>query len=232
MTTAGESPKELIEEGQALVHSLASKIARNLPFRVDLDDLIAYGQVGLAEAARHFDPERGVQFTTFAYYRIRGAIYDGVSKMSWTSRARYAKYRLDAMANEALEQAHESNPIDDSASLDEEARWFRNVTEKLAVIQLVSGPDDSESGIRASAIEDPSISPAASAAGRELNKRLHDLVDKLPGPERRLIRTVYFEGATLQEAANRLGISKSWASRLHAKTLEELARLLRKMGAD
>jgi len=230
MTTADESPKTLIEDGQALVHSLASKIARNLPFRVDLDDLIAYGQVGLAEAARQFDPERGAQFTTFAYYRIRGAIYDGVSKMSWTSRARYARYRFEEMASEALAQAHESNPAD--ASLADEARWFRNVTEKLAVIQLIAGSDDSEAGIRASAIEDPGMSPAASAAGRELNKKLHDLVDKLPGPERRLIRTVYFEGATLQEAANRLGISKSWASRLHAKTLEELARLLRKIGAD
>ena len=230
MTTAKESPKKLIEEGQALVHSLASKIARNLPVRVDLDDLIAYGQVGLAEATRQFDPERGAQFTTFAYYRIRGAIYDGVSKMSWTSRARYARYRFEEMANEALAEAHEGSPAD--ASLSEEARWFRNVTEKLAVIQLVSGSDDGESGLPASAIEDPAMSPAASAAGREMNKKLHDLVDKLPGPERRLIRTVYFEGATLQEAANRLGISKSWASRLHAKTLEELARLLRKLGAD
>lgn len=230
MTMAAESPKALIEEGQALVHSLATKIARNLPIRVDLDDLIAYGQVGLAEAARQFDPSRGTQFTTFAYYRIRGAIFDGVSKMSWTSRARYARYRAEEMTNETLAEAHESNPAD--LPLAEEARWFRNVTEKLAVIHLVSVSDDGETGLRASAIEDPGMSPAASAAGRELNKKLHELVDKLPGPERRLIRTVYFEGATLQEAANRLGISKSWASRLHAKTLEELARLLRKIGAD
>ena len=230
MTMADQSPKALIEEGQALVHSLATKIARNLPIRVDLDDLIAYGQVGLAESARQFDPSRGAQFTTFAYYRIRGAIYDGVSKMSWTSRARYPRHRFEEMASETLEQAHESPSAD--PSLAEEARWFRNVTEKLAVIQLVSAADDSETGIRASAVEDPGMSPAASAAGRELNKKLHDLVDKLPGPERRLIRTVYFEGATLQEAANRLGISKSWASRLHAKTLEELSRALRKIGAD
>lgn len=58
MTMADQSPKALIEEGQALVHSLATKIARNLPIRVDLDDLIAYGQVGLAESARQFDPSR------------------------------------------------------------------------------------------------------------------------------------------------------------------------------
>jgi DNA-directed RNA polymerase specialized sigma subunit len=34
--------------------------------------------VGLAEAARQFDPSRGGQFTTYAYYRIRGAILDGL----------------------------------------------------------------------------------------------------------------------------------------------------------
>lgn len=67
--------------------------------------------------------------------------------MSWTSRARYARHRSEEMASETLEQAHESPSAD--PSLAEEARWFRNVTEKLAVIQLVSAADDSETGIRA-----------------------------------------------------------------------------------
>lgn len=232
MTTADKSTTELIEVGQALVHSLAAKIARNLPVRVDRDDLIAYGQVGLAEAARQFDPQRGAQFTTFAYYRIRGAIYDGVSKMSWTSRARYARYRADEMATDTLALAHESSPGNDATPLADEARWFRDVAEKLAVVHLVSGADDGERGVRESSIEDTAVSPAASVASHEIDAKLHDFVDKLPAPERRLIQTVYFEGATLQEAANRLGISKSWASRLHAKILDDLARSLRRIGAD
>ena len=54
-------------------------------------------------------------------------------------------------------------------------------------------------------------------------------VKKLPAPESRLIQLVYFEGYTLQDAGEVLGISKSWASRLHAKILESLATEMRQM---
>jgi RNA polymerase sigma factor for flagellar operon FliA len=56
------------------------------------------------------------------------------------------------------------------------------------------------------------------------------MVDTLPNIEEKLIRLVYFEGATLQEAGDSLGISKSWASRLHTRALEHLASSLRKLG--
>jgi RNA polymerase sigma factor for flagellar operon FliA len=221
---------QLIGEGQALVRSLAFSISRNIPVPVDLDDLISYGQIGLAEAAREFDPSQGVQFTTFAYYRIRGAIYDGVSKMSWTSRARYNRHRYERMANEALQAEKAQDSSNDS--LVEQSRWLRNMSEKLAVIYLASGGDDERGGVRESSLEDPRATPSGLIAGREILEKLTELVNSLPAPESRLIRTIYFEGATLQEAAIRIGISKSWASRMHAKILEQLARSLRKIGAE
>ena len=87
MTAPAPHPQHLIEHCQGMVRSLALSIHRKLPPRYELDDLISYGQVGLAEAAKDFDPRRGSQFSTFAYYRIRGAIYDGISKMTWFGRA-------------------------------------------------------------------------------------------------------------------------------------------------
>lgn len=222
--------QELIADGQALVRSLALGVARNIPVPVDLDDLIAYGQVGLAEAAREFDPQQGAQFTTYAYYRVRGAIYDGVSKMSWTSRARYKRYRYERMANEALQA--ESEAAGSPRSLEQQAQWFRNVSEKLAVVYLASGEDEERGGVRESSLLDPRASPSAMVAGHEISERLRQIVDQLPSVEQRLIRTIYFEGATLQDAASQIGISKSWASRLHAKVLEQLARTLRRLGAE
>ena len=231
MTEPTPTPAELIAAGQALVRSLALAVARNVPIPVDLDDLIAYGQVGLAEAAREYDPSHGAQFTTFAYYRVRGAIYDGGSKMSWTSRARYKRHRYERLANEAL-QAEQAATVVES-SLEDQARWFRNVSEKLAVVYLASGGDEERhGGVRESALEDPCASPSAMVAGREISEKLRQTVDQLPPAEQRLIRTIYFEGATLQQAADQLGISKSWASRMHAKVLEQMARTLRRLGAD
>jgi RNA polymerase sigma factor for flagellar operon FliA len=234
MNTVSTSSEQLIARGQPLVYSLASKIYRHIPVRVDLNDLIAYGEVGLAEAARDFNPEQGNRFTTYAYYRIRGAIYDGLSKMSWTSRARYKKLRYEQMANEALSQETGSQGIDsaaDTGTLEGDARWLRNVTEKLAVVYLVTQGEE-RGGIRDSTLVDPRGSAATIVAHREISQRLRELVDALPAVEQRLIRTIYFEGATLQEAATRVGLSKSWASRLHGRILEKLARLLRKMGAS
>ncbi|OHB78770.1 MAG: hypothetical protein A2W31_01430 [Planctomycetes bacterium RBG_16_64_10] len=225
-----QSDQQLIEQAQPMVRSLATQIRRNLPVGVDLDDLIAYGQVGLVEAAKDFDRDQGSKFTTYAYYRIRGAIYDGVSKMSWMSRARYKRIQYHSMANDTLRRGHDQSAPAAESSLAGQAEWFGNVTEKLAIVYLTSHAHE-QPGVRDSALQDRAATPVAAAAGREICAKLRELVSALPTPARLLIQTTYFEGATLREAARRLGISKSWASRLHAKTLEDLARSLRKVGA-
>ena len=230
MTAEPTENSEAIEQGRALVYSLASKIYRTLPVRADLDDLIAYGEIGLQEAAREFDAEKGARFTTFAYYRIRGAIYDGVSSMCWTSRARYRRMRFEQMSNELISDDSSDYKSGDS-SLESEARWFRQMTEKLGVVYLTSqcSGDDSSPDMN---FESPQEGAASIVANREIVEKLRDLIGKLPNDHARLIRAIYFEGATLQEAANRQGMSKSWASRLHAKILESLGKMLRQIGAS
>ena len=227
MTVQPTPQHKLIEAGQAIVFSLASKIHRSIPVRVDLDDLIAYGEVGLAEAAENFDPSINAQFTTYAYHRVRGAIYDGISKMSWTSRARYRRYRFQYLASETMARDEEENPPRDDPSLEDETCWFRNASEKLAVVYLASNQPEEERS--RSDFADPGDSAATVVAQREISERLHQLVNALPNLEAKLINTVYFEGANLQQAADHLGISKSWASRLHSRALSQLARDLASM---
>ena len=228
MTLPEKAARDLMEEGQALVHSLARKIHRTTPDSVELDDLIAYGQLGLAEAAREFDPSYETRFTTFAYYRIRGAIYDGLSKMSWSSRARYNRIRLEQMAQEALQRENDGK-ADEPATAEEAAKWFRRVTDKLAVVYLATHGEEG-GGIRDSSIEDPQAAPSKIVAYQDLGELLRGMIARLPTTEQELIRATYFDGATLQDAAKKLGISKSWASRTHARILEQLARSLRRMG--
>jgi RNA polymerase sigma factor FliA len=229
MSSVDSANRVLIDEGQALVRSLAVQIARSTGVRIDLEDLIAYGQIGLAEAARDYYPGRGSQFTSYAYYRIRGAIYDGISKMSWTSRARYHRLRYEQLADETLREVHEATAADDESPLEAEIRWFRRVTEKLGVVFLSTRWLPGSEG-EGEFLADPAAPPPVEVASREIGQKLRQLVDRLPPAEQRLIREVYFEGATLQEAATSLGISKSWASRLHAKTLSQLAVMLRRLG--
>jgi RNA polymerase sigma factor for flagellar operon FliA len=231
MTTLAENLQQLIEQHQDLVRSLARSIHRKLPPYVELDDLIAYGQIGLAEAARDFDAARGNRFSTYAYYRVRGAIYDGLSKMTWFSRAQYSRLRGEQMANEVLQVYGDQAEGGVVGGVEDDMRWLRNMTRALAVVYLTSGGGCEEEKPSAESLEDRAQSPpAAIAIQHEVVRKLHELISALPPEAGGLIRGMYFEGLTLEEAGRRLGISKSWACRLHAKTLDRLARSLRLQG--
>ena len=230
MNTTLKTSAELIEESQGLVRSLAVKIHRKLPSQVEVDDLIAYGQIGLAEAARSFDPSEGAQFSTFAYYRIRGAIYDGLSKMTWMNRSQYNRMRCEQMATEALRaNVEQGTSTSEETSLSDDVRWFKGLSSALAVVHLATTECD-DSG-ESSALEDRDMpTPAVVATTRERATILRKLVDALPTEAAKLIRAAYFDGMTLQEAGQQLGVSKSWASRLHSRALEQLARSLKSLG--
>lgn len=211
-----------IESCQGLVRSIAIAIHKKLHAAHDLDDLIAYGQLGSAQAAREFDPSRGAQFSTYAYYRIRGAIYDGVAKMGWQKMT----VRRDAAWNEVLaEDAEKKEEVATSDSGD----WLEGITERMATASLLSSSGDSS---KMDVADDDAVQPIAEICSAELKVHLHRLVDQLPPDTAQLIRDTYFQGMTMQEAANNLGVSKSWASRMHAKGLQTLGERLRLMGLD
>ena len=68
-------------------------MAINFPRSVELGDLINTGVIGLIEAFRNYDPERGVKFETYAVPRIRGAILDELRSLDWVPRSTRAKAR-------------------------------------------------------------------------------------------------------------------------------------------
>src|SRR4051794_27508917 len=99
---AGPEKDQLVEKNLSLVQAIARKLKKTLGATIDFEDLVAYGSKGLVEAAERFDPRHGVAFTTFAYYRIRGAMFDGLRTMGWYSRADYARSRAEERAHEYL----------------------------------------------------------------------------------------------------------------------------------
>lgn len=216
-----------------LVRALAWKIHQKLPRHVELDDLYGYGCIGLAEAARSFDERRGIEFTTYAYYRIRGAILDGLSKMSWFNAASFHgdNYRSDrpgsAEEGEVSRDAETSSwPRNERADLHAEMTWFRQASERLSVRSFAGGDHLGFDPI------DKGPTSESRLAAKEASARVHQLLDELPAAAAELMRATYFEGLTLQEAGKRLGRDKSWASRLHAKVLQKFAVALRSEGLE
>lgn len=217
-------PEQLIFAHQGLVRAIARGIHRSLPSYVELDDLISYGQLGLTQAARDFDADRGVQFSTFAYYRIRGAILDGANQMAWFKRSSISRERYGRMSNDLLSQDAGDNAQTAGGNDD---GWLQGMGGKLAVVFLLSQAGEEQ---RETQLTDSQAGvPLQKLLDEELKRKLHELLDELPEDSQQLMRATYFEGLTLKEAGERLGVGKAWASRLHARCLEQLARGLKRL---
>lgn len=190
---------EFITEHEKMVHGLAHRLRRELSLRGDLDDLIAFGFGGLLEARHRFDPARGVRFQTFAYHRVRGAMLDGVRKMS----------QLPRRAHERLRAASDTTPTAAPTALDNAFTRMSSLTTGT-VLQGRFGDE----------------SPEAALLKNESVTRLLQALPSLSPRQRVLVRGFYFEGRSIDMMARELGISKSWASRLHTNALQELREAL------
>ena len=206
------SRQELMMKYLGLVRALAWKIHRKLPRNVDVEELVGYGHLGLAEAARSFDESRGLKFSTFAYHRIRGAIFDGLSEMNWFRAGDY-----HAGAYETAEGSEDKQPQDLGTPSRQEPAKRRSMVLSLAQIEADQSDSLADGGAKA---------PGARAEQQETENKLWKIIEKLPAQTQLLIHWVYYDGLTLKEVAERMGHDKSWASRLHATALRHLQQAL------
>jgi len=206
-----------IASAQSVLHSIARKIHRAVGPDLSYDDLLAYGQVGLAQSARSFDPSRGASFTTYAYLRIRGAIYEGISQMRSGERLRNPNLIASRTAAEVLADDGDSS---DSSSSD--AEWLVRKTESLAVVHLLGQSASGEAGIE----DRQQHAPDALAERNEAIREVRRAIERLPALEQDAIRKIYWEGWTLTQFAARHGKNKSWATRLHQKIVDLLGESL------
>jgi RNA polymerase sigma factor for flagellar operon FliA len=215
-----EDQRRLVEDHLGLVRAQAAAIVRRLPSAIEFDDLVSYGTTGLCEAAARFEPERGLRFSTFAYYRIRGAIYDGLRTSGWLNRREWARVRererVDAYVQSRAERAPAGamSPDDDLASLSDALAGAATI--------FVTSLEAERAG---EAVAD-APGPGEILELGELGTAVRRAIAGLPEQERRLVEDAYFGGKNLLEAGAALGISKSWASRLHASAIDHLRQAL------
>ena len=215
----------LVQEHLGYVRALAGKVVQEVnSSNLDFEELVAYGSRGLLEAADRFDPTRGVAFTTFSYYRIRGAIYDGLRETGWLTRGQRA--RFNAGANEYLEN-RASRPTDDAGQTTRQrVAGVASALQDLTAIFLTSMDETGE--------PTDVTTPEADAvvAHKETGEAVRAAVSGLPEKERTLVELFYFKGLSLQDAGKTLGLSKSWSSRLHARAIQLLSKRLREHRPD
>jgi RNA polymerase sigma factor for flagellar operon FliA len=211
----------LVETFRSYSHAIAAEVLRKYP-SIDRDDIIGAAELGLVEASQSFDPSRGVLFKTFAYYRIRGAIYDSLRKMGWFAKDT-ARLRFESGANEFLKDY--ADTAQQAGSPESTAQELQDITTSVVncyFLSLTSMTEElPETGVK---------SAEQRYIAKEMREKLKQGLAKLPEKNREVLMAYYFRDETLESIGARLGLSKSWLSRLHAKSLEMLRSVMEQAG--
>lgn len=220
-----------VREAMDLVGILARQLRRQLGGRLDPNELEGMGREGLLDAAHSFDPSRGVPFRRWANLRIRGAMMDGIRSSGGLPRAVYRNLR----ALEAADRQQEGRLEDDAASPPATAeaadQRLSETMSGMAMAMAAGFLAASSDGLERVAEQD-TLSPEDAVSEKELLEILKGIIARRPDSERQLLERHYFGGVTFDEAARELGLSKSWASRLHARAIEAVAAEMRALGRD
>ena len=218
----------LVERHLDVARRAATMIYPRVRDHIELDELIALANAGLAEAAARYEPDRGAAFTTFAWYRVHGAILDGLRRSSNLPRRVWAKLVALRAANDYLEHRAERDVGAAKAGAPAVSRADALAQVKSALSAIRTMYVTSLEALQDAGFDRSDDRPGADAQldrGRMAGK-LRAALDALPEKERALMTKHYWEGKNLLEAGAELGISKSWASRLHAQAVDRLRTVI------
>jgi RNA polymerase sigma factor for flagellar operon FliA len=219
-----------------LVKNVAGRMAMGFPRSVELDDLVSTGTIGLIEAIRNFDPQRGVKFETYAVPRIRGAILDELRALDWIPRSTRAKARHIDRATMALENALGRKPA--GVEVAGKLRWSLadldqamddvSGTSLLSLDEMVYREEDNRQVPRVETVHIISEEDVLTDLERmELRAYLVTAVETLTEQERLVISLYYYEELTLKEIGSIMHISESRVSQIHTKAVGKLRNLVR-----
>lgn len=226
---------ELILSYSPLVKYVAGRLASSLPQTVDTADLISYGIFGLIDAIEKFDVERSIKFETYAIARIKGAIIDELRAMDWVPRSVRSRAREIEQAYIVLENQLKRVPEDTevAAHIGITLKEFHDILTKLSYTSVVSfeelwvGSEREDGQSALGAIKDDTAEdPVAVFESAEIKDILAGAIERLPEREKTVIALYYYEGLTLKEIGQVLGVTESRVSQLHTKAVIRLrARL-------
>ena len=205
--------EELVREHTGLVKSVALRLSYACD--EELDDLIQIGYIGLLKAARRFDPERGLKFSTYAVPMIAGEIRSqlrdkGAVKVSRSLKSDVAVVRR--AESSYIAQKGFSPKLSELSELTGLPR--ERVSEALTAADAMKNMEDYEKVDLWTDSEDKNITRI-------------DLINSMAGlqpRQRQVIILRYYRDLTQQQVADILGLSQVQIHRIEKSTLKELAQ--------
>ena len=206
--------EKLISRYAPLVKTIAGRLALKLPQHVSQDDLTSAGLMGLLDAIDRFDVEKGVEFKSYAEFRIKGAMIDELRSMDWVPRSvrrnakileeAYSRVESRVMRPARDEEVAEELDLDISAfhRLLDEARGISIINEYEIINHNTNLVLDGTGALNSLA---KNINPLESLNRAELVRIIAAAIDRLPKNERTVVSLYYYEELTMKEIGEAMG---------------------------
>jgi len=228
-TSSPKAREDLILHYSPLVKYVASRVATGLPSTVEQADLVSYGMFGLIDALDKFDLSRKIKFETYAIPRIRGAIIDELRSLDWVPRSVRFKAREVEKAYAEVEARERRAPTDREIAeqLGTSLSELHDIVTQISFVSVMAldeivsaGRDRGETLSLLDTLADMSATdPISGLEGSEMRALLATAINGLSEREKLVVILYYFEGLTLAEIGEVLGVTESRVCQIHTKAV-------------
>lgn len=226
----------LVRKYMPLVTYHVGRISVGVPKSVSKDDLTSLGLLGLYDALEKFDPSRDLKFDTYASFRVRGAILDGLRKEDWLPRSSREKTKKIEAAIEKLEQRYMRNATPDEIAKElgiTEEEVYQTVNEGffanvLSIDEQLQEGEGKESAVF-SLKDERILTPEEHLVKDEIYSQLAEVIARLNEKEQLVVSLFYKEELTLTEIGQVMELSTSRISQIHSKAIFKLKNILEKV---
>ena len=220
------SRDEVLRRHLPLVRRVVQRLAARKPPHIETDDLVSWGIVGLLDAIAKYDSKKEASFSTYAQFRIRGAILDHLRSLDWVPRSVRQKASLIEKVSHRLEGALGRPPLEEeiASELGVSLDAYQELLTKVGEMSLFSledlgfgGGEERFSFERA--IEEGDADPLGTLLTRERVAIVTEAIRRLPERERTVVTLYYHEELTMKEVGGVLGLTESRVSQLHSQAV-------------
>jgi len=222
-----DDSEALVMQHLGLVKRVALHLKVRIPPFMELDELIQVGMIGLLEAARAFNPDKGVDFENFALSRVRGAILDEVRQLSYLPRSAVAFNKSESRATDALSTELGRAPTQSELAehLGDDIESFHKKRGNASRFETFSMEvvADEVMGIA----DERSRQPEAIVEHADFMRAVTQAIADLPERDQLLMQLYYVEELNLKEIGEIVGVTESRVSQLLTATVKKLRATLR-----
>ncbi len=229
---AHDASEALVLAHLGMVKRVALHLKVRIPPFMELDELIQVGMIGLLEAARAYNPTKGIEFESFALSRVRGAILDEVRQLSYLPRSAVAFNKSENQATNALAselgRAPTESELADHLGDDLEMFQKRRGNAKRFETLSMEVMTDEVMGIA----DDRMRQPDAIVEHQQFMQAVTNAIADLPERDQLLMSLYYVEELNLKEIGEILGVTESRISQLITAVVKKLRLSLKIEVAD